>query len=148
LVSRRCAFTGSPDTGKQGGFGDVFPGGGEASVQLCRLLRQTLDSTLGTHPVDERSEKLWRAGIDSEQTNRAAVDNPGRHIPNIDDRAVYDLGWLRMPADLLTILIRPFTLYRRRVRIGRNVLGDEMGGLLKPAGRILPASSLRWLAWD
>jgi hypothetical protein len=148
LVSRRCAFTGSPDAGKQGGFGDVFPGGGEAPVQLGRLLRQTFDGTLGSHPVDERSEKLWRAGIDSEQTNRAAVDNPGRHIPNIGDRAVYDLGRLRMPADLLMILIRPFTLYQRGVRIGCNVLDGEMGGFPKAAGRVLPASSLRWLAWD
>ena len=59
MVSRRSAFTGSPDAGKQGGFGDVFPRGGEAPVQLGRLLRQTFDRTLGTHPIDERSKKQY-----------------------------------------------------------------------------------------
>jgi hypothetical protein len=115
---------------------------------LARRRGVPFDGTLGTHPIDERSKKLSRAEIDSEQTNRVAVDNPGRHIPNIGDRAVYDLGRVRKFADLLTILVRPLTLHRRRVRVGRNVLGDEMGGFLKAAGRVLPASSLRWLARD
>ena len=148
MVSRPGAFTGSPDAGKQGGFGNVFSRGGEAPVQLGRQLQQTFDGTLGAHPVDERSEKLRRAGIDSEQMNFAAVDNPGRHIPNIGDRSVYDEGRFRRPADLLTILIRPFTLYRREVRIRRNLLDGRIAGFPKAAQSVVLSLSLPWGARD